>query len=350
MESKDINIGFASDNYASVNPKVLQRMLAVDQGNQIAYGADESTLELAELVRERLGQEAEVFPVFNGTGANVLALSAALKKYQGVICAETSHLNTDEGGAPEVVGGIKLYKVATHNGKLSIEDIERECFGFDDVHRAEPKVISLAMSTETGLIYTIEELKAIRELANKYDLFLHVDGARIFNGCAALGISVWEFIEQVKPDIISVGGTKVGALLAECVISLNPEISKNIYRLRKSYMQLSSKQRYISAQLLALLENSLGIELAGNANAQAFRLYEGVKDNKLIVVRHKPNANALFVELDGRLLVALQKSYRFYLWDESTNLVRWMSSWQTSEAEVDQFIATINELSKEIIN
>lgn len=346
----NMNIGFASDNYASVNPKVLQRLLKVDQGNQIAYGADESSSELAELVRERLGSNVEVFPVFNGTGGNVLALSAALKKYQGVICAETSHLNTDEGGAPEVVAGIKLYKVSTSNGKLTPESILKECFGFDDLHRAEPKVISLAMSTETGLIYTIEELIVIRKLADENDLYLHVDGARIFNGCAALGISVWEFIERVKPDIITVGGTKVGAMLAECIISLNPEISKNIYRLRKSYMQLGSKQRYISAQLLALLENSLGVELAGNANAQAYRLYEGVKDNQYVKVRYKPSANALFVELDSVLLEELQKCYRFYLWDESCNLVRWMTSWQSTEEEVDSFIAKINEISSNINN
>ncbi len=336
--TKNIWRGFASDNYAGVHPEVLEKLAEVNAGHQIAYGDDEVTAELSEVMKKHFGKTAQVFPVFNGTGANVVSLQAMCRPWEAVVCAAGAHINVDEGGAPEKVAGLKLHTIPTPDGKLTPELIETQAWGFGNEHRAQPKVVSITQSTELGTIYTPEEIRAIADQAHKKGMLLHLDGARISNAAAALGVPMRAFTADVGVDIVSLGGTKNGVMAAEAVLVLNPEFSDVIKYVRKSAMQLGSKMRFISAQLLALYENDLWLRSATHANSMATKLYEGVKD---LVRVEKPQANALFPYLDPKVTEDLQKEFKFYVWDHLTGQVRWMCSWDTTEQDVDAFVALV---------
>ncbi len=336
--TKNIWRGFASDNYAGVHPEVLEKLAEVNAGHQIAYGDDEVTAELSEVMKKHFGKTAQVFPVFNGTGANVVSLQAMCRPWEAVVCAAGAHINVDEGGAPEKVAGLKLHTIPTGDGKLTPELIETQAWGFGNEHRAQPKVVSITQSTELGTIYTPEEIRAIADQAHKKGMLLHLDGARISNAAAALGVPMRAFTAEVGVDIVSLGGTKNGVMAAEAVLVLNPEFSDVIKYVRKSAMQLGSKIRFISAQLLALYANDLWLRSATHANSMATKLYEGVKD---LVRVEKPQANALFPYLDPKVTEDLQKEFKFYVWDHLTGQVRWMCSWDTTEQDVDAFVALV---------
>lgn len=336
--TKNIWRGFASDNYAGVHPEVLEKLADVNAGHQIAYGDDEVTAELSEVMKKHFGKTAQVFPVFNGTGANVVSLQAMCRPWEAVVCAAGAHINVDEGGAPEKVAGLKLHTIPTADGKLTPDLIETQAWGFGNEHRAQPKVVSITQSTELGTIYTPEEIRAIADQAHKKGMLLHLDGARISNAAAALGVPMRAFTADVGVDIVSLGGTKNGVMAAEAVLVLNPEFSDVIKYVRKSAMQLGSKMRFISAQLLALYENDLWLRSATHANSMATKLYEGVKD---LVRVEKPQANALFPYLDPKVTEDLQKEFKFYVWDHLTGQVRWMCSWDTTEQDVDAFVALV---------
>ncbi len=336
--TKNIWRGFASDNYAGVHPEVLEKLAEVNAGHQIAYGDDEVTAELSEVMKKHFGKTAQVFPVFNGTGANVVSLQAMCRPWEAVVCAAGAHINVDEGGAPEKVAGLKLHTIPTADGKLTPDLIETQAWGFGNEHRAQPKVVSITQSTELGTIYTPEEIRAIADQAHKKGMLLHLDGARISNAAAALGVPMRAFTADVGVDIVSLGGTKNGVMAAEAVLVLNPEFSDVIKYVRKSAMQLGSKMRFISAQLLALYENDLWLRSATHANSMATKLYEGVKD---LVRVEKPQANALFPYLDPKVTEDLQKEFKFYVWDHLTGQVRWMCSWDTTEQDVDAFVALV---------
>ena len=336
--TKNIWRGFASDNYAGVHPEVLEKLAEVNAGHQIAYGDDEVTAELSEVMKKHFGKTAQVFPVFNGTGANVVSLQAMCRPWEAVVCAAGAHINVDEGGAPEKVAGLKLHTIPTPDGKLTPELIETQAWGFGNEHRAQPKVVSITQSTELGTIYTPEEVRAIADQAHEKGMLLHLDGARISNAAAALGVPMRAFTADVGVDIVSLGGTKNGVMAAEAVLVLNPEFSDVIKYVRKSAMQLGSKMRFISAQLLALYENDLWLRSATHANSMATKLYEGVKD---LVRVEKPQANALFPYLDPKVTEDLQKEFKFYVWDHLTGQVRWMCSWDTTEQDVDAFVALV---------
>ncbi len=334
--------GFASDNYAGVHPEVLARIASVNDGHQVAYGDDQITAELQEVIKQHFGKHAVAFPVFNGTGANVVSLQAMCRSWEAVVCAASAHINVDEGGAPEKVAGLKLHTIATEDGKLNPELIETQAFGFGNEHRAQPKVVSITQTTELGTLYTPEEISAIADQAHANGMLLHLDGARISNAAAALGLPMRAFTTDVGVDVVSLGATKAGAMVAEAVVILNPELVDSIKFVRKSAMQLGSKMRFLSAQLLALFEGDLWLRNANNSNQMAQRLYEGVKNLPGIQV-NKPQANALFPILDPNVTEELQKSFRFYVWDHLTGQVRWMCSWDTTTEDVDSFITAIKK-------
>src|SRR3954449_9829623 len=211
---------FASDNYAPALPEVLEAMVAANTGHVVSYGDDPVTARLAERVREHFGAEAVGFPVFNGTAANVVGLRALLRPWEGVVCAETAHLNVDEGGAPEALAGIKLLTVATPDGKLSPELVRPRLVRFGDEHAVQPRVLSISQSTELGTVYTPDELRALGDLAHEQGLLLHVDGARLTNAAAAVGCSLRALTTEVGVDVVSFGGTKAGLLAGEAVVLL----------------------------------------------------------------------------------------------------------------------------------
>jgi threonine aldolase len=337
--------GFASDNYAGVHPAVLTALAAANGGHQVAYGEDVYTARLRQLIRAEFGSTADVFPVFNGTGANVVALTAMLPRWGAVVCATTAHIHTDEGGAPERVSGLKLYPVPTPDGKLTPELIASEARGWGDEHRAQPLAVSITQNTELGTLYTPGEVRAIADFAHDHGMGLHMDGARIWNAAAALGMPFREFTTDAGVDVLSFGGTKNGLLGAEAVVVIDPACVEGMLYLRKLSMQLASKMRFTSVQLLTLFDDGLGLESAAHANRMAARLRSGLEAAGLhgLTFSQQTQANAIFAVLPNDAADRIRERVRFYDWDRAAGEVRWMCSWDTTESDVDGFITAIRE-------
>lgn len=344
--------GFASDNYSGVHPEVLAAIAAANDGHQIAYGEDAYTARLQEVFAAHFGDGVEAFPVFNGTGANVVGLQSMLPRWGAVIAASTAHINVDEGGAPERVAGIKILTVPTDDGKLTPELIDREAWGWGDEHRAQPLVVSITQSTELGTLYTPDEIRAIADHVHARGMRLHLDGARISNAAAALDLPLRAFTRDVGVDVLSFGGTKNGAMLGEAVVVLDPAASDGLLFLRKLNMQLSSKMRFVSAQLIALLEGDLYLRNARHANAMAARLRgaveAGVADGTIrgVGFTQPTQANGVFATMPPGVADALRESFRFYDWDAARGEVRWMCSFDTTEQDVDAFVAELGRLTR----
>ncbi len=357
MKLHDSNYrGFASDNYAGAHPQVLAAIAEANGGHQIAYGEDVYTAQLQKVMRSHFGQQAETFPVFNGTGANVTALTSVMPRWGAVIATSTAHIHTDEGGAPERISGLKLLTVATPDGKLTPDLIETEAWGWGDEHRAQPAAVSITQTTELGTLYSVAEVRAIADYVHARGMVLHMDGARISNAAAALGVPLREFTVDAGVDILSFGGTKNGLLYGEAIVALDPSKSAGLVFLRKLNMQLASKMRFVSAQLLALLEDDLYLESAAHANAMAARLRSkleaGIADGSIagLSFSQPTQANAVFAVLDNAAADRIRERVRFYDWDRAGGEVRWMCAFDTTEADVDNFVAVIaEELGKPVV-
>ena len=328
---------FASDNYAPILPEALDAIAAVNHGHAVSYGADETTARLQTVIKRHFGDDATAFPVFNGTGANVVGLRAMLKPWQGVVCAAGAHLNVDEGGAPETLAGIKLLTAPTPDGKLTPELVDRWLVRIGDEHAVQPGVVSVTQSTELGTRYSLDELRALAEHAHANGMLFHVDGSRLANAAAALDVGLGDVAGGA--DVLSLGGTKIGLLAAEAVVVRNPELTPSLLYLRKQSMQLASKMRFVSAQLLALFEGDLWRRAAGHANAMAARLAAGV--GEAVTITQAVEANGVFAILPPGAAERLQEDFKFYVWDHHTGEVRWMCSWDTSEEDVDAFVEAI---------
>ncbi|MBF8190856.1 low specificity L-threonine aldolase [Nonomuraea sp. K274] len=334
---------FASDNYAGVHPEILQAIAAANGGHQISYGDDVYTEALQDVFKRHFGDSAHVWPVFNGTAANVVSLRAMTAPWEAVICAESAHINTDEGGAPEVAGGIKLLTVPTPDGKLTPGLIDRQAWGFGDVHRAQPRVVSISNTTELGTVYTPGEIAAVCAHAHSLGLLVHVDGSRLTNAAAALDVPMRALTTDAGVDVLSFGGTKIGLLYGEAVVVLNPAAANGVDYIRKTFMQLSSKMRFVSAQFEALLSGELWLRNARRANAMALRLAEAVRGIPGVEVPRPVEANAVFAVLPKDVAERVRKRFRFYTWDADTGEVRWMCAFDTTEADVDAFAAAVAE-------
>jgi len=339
--------GFASDNYSGIHPEILAAITAANQGHQVAYGDDVYTERLQEVMTGHFGDGVQAFPVFNGTGANVVGLQSMLPRWGAVIAATTAHINVDEGGAPERVAGIKILNVPTDDGKLTPELIDREAWGWGDEHRAQPLVVSITQSTELGTLYTPDEIRTIADHIHPLGMRLHLDGARIANAAASLDVPLRAFTRDAGVDVLSFGGTKNGAMVGEAIIVLDPEASAGLTFLRKLDMQLSSKMRFVSAQLIALLEGDLWLRNARHSNAMAQRLRAGVEaglaDGSIrgVAFTQPTQSNGVFATVPDGVADRLRESFRFYDWDAAKNEVRWMCSFDTSESDIDAFIAAI---------
>lgn len=339
--------GFASDNYSGVHPEVLVALEEANQGHQVSYGEDDYTAALTHTIREHFGAHAEVFPVFNGTGANVVALTAMMPRWGAVICSSLAHIHTDEGGAPERVSGLKLFTVPAPEGKLTPELIATEAFGFGDEHRAQPLVVSITQSSELGTVYTPEEIEAITAFAHEKGMLVHMDGARLWNAAASLNLPFRAFTTDVGVDVLSLGGTKNGLLGAEAIVVLNPKAVDGLVYLRKLSMQLASKMRFASAQILALFTDDLGLRSAHHANAMASRLRSALEERIAtgaisgLSFSAPTQANAVFALLDNAIADRIREKFRFYDWDRAKGEVRWMCSFDTTEDDIARFVDTI---------
>ena len=332
---------FNSDNYAPVLPEVMAALAAANEGHAPAYGADAVTARVEARLREELGEDARAFLVLNGTGANVVALRSMLRPWQGVVCADSAHLNGDEGGAPEVVGRMKLLTLATPDAKLTPELLSTKLVRLGDEHAVQPGVVSVTQSTELGTLYTPDELAALAEQAHANGMRLHIDGARLGNAAASLGVSLRAITTDVGADAVSFGGTKAGLMLGEAIVLLRGENAEALPYLRKQSMHLASKMRYVAAQFEALLEDELWRRSADHANAMAARLAAAVGTLPGVTVTQVVQANVVFAILPPGVAEALQREWGFYTWDEHTGEVRWMCSWDTRPEDVDAFAEAV---------
>jgi len=339
-----IKRGFASDNNAGVHPEILKSMEACNIGHAIAYGGDDYTRAVENKIKSMFEQETEVFFVFNGTAANVLGLSASARPYHAVVCAETAHINVDECGAPEKFTSCKLIPIKTSNGKLLPETVKPVLHSFGVEHHVQPRIISISQSTELGTVYTPAEIKSLADLAHEYDMLLHIDGARISNAAVSLNMDFDEFTGQVGADILSFGGTKNGLMYGEAVIFFNPALADGFKFIRKQGMQLSSKMRYIAAQFDAFLSDDLWKKNAQHANNMAKYLFEKVKNIPGISISQAVDANGVFARIPTHIISELQSKYFFYVWDEHTSEVRWMTSFDTEYEDIDQFTIELKRL------
>jgi threonine aldolase len=350
MKLHDSNYrGFASDNYAGAHPEVIAAIAEANGGHQISYGEDDYTKQLQKLMRAQFGEQAETFPVFNGTGANVTALTSLMPRWGAVISTSTAHIHTDEAGAPERISGLKLLTVDSPDGKLTPELIETQAWGWGDEHRVQPAAVSIAQTTELGTLYSIAEIRAIADYCHARGMALHMDGARISNAAAALGVPFRDFTTDAGVDILSFGGTKNGLLFGEAIVVLDPSRSEGLIYLRKLNMQLASKMRFVSAQLIALLTDELYLTSATHSNAMAARLRSsleaGISDGSItgLSFSQKTQANAVFGVLANDVADRIRERVRFYDWNRAGGEVRWMCAFDTTEADVDAFVAAITE-------
>jgi threonine aldolase len=334
---------FVSDNYAGVHPRVLAAIERANGGHQPSYGADVYTAALGETMREHFGGQCEVYCVFNGTGANVVGLQAMTTKWSAVVCAASAHVNVDEGGAPERVAGLKLLALPAPGGKLAPAMVTAALTGVGDEHRAQPAVLAISQATEMGTCYSIEELSELCQVAHGSGLRVHMDGARLANAAAFLGVPLRALTTDCGVDVLSFGGTKNGAMLGEAVVVLNPGAVEGIGYLRKAGMQLGSKMRFLAVQLEALLDDGLWLENARRANEMARLLEAKARAVPGVRVTQPVQANSVFAILPEAAVQRLRERYAFYTWDEATGEVRWMTSFDTTEEDVEAFATCLTE-------
>ena len=330
---------FASDNYAAVHPAVLQAITAANVEHAPSYGADPVTERAIEVLRAEFGSHATVAFVSNGTGANVVGLRLMLRPWEHVIGARTAHIACDECGAPEQLLGAKLKLVDTPDGKLTPELVAAVPEYLGDMHRTQPRVVSISQATEYGTVYSPAEVGALAEAAHSRGLYLHLDGARLANAAASLGVSLAQASSDCGVDVLSFGGTKNGLMGAEAVVVLRPELADALPYARKQLMQLQSKGRFLAAQFLATMDGELWRTTAAHANAMAARLEAGISCLPGVTITQRRQVNVVFATVPPSAVSGLQQAAPFYVWDETSTEVRLMCSWDTTEADVDAFVA-----------
>ena len=335
--------GFGSDNFSGVLPEIFQALEEASYGHQHSYGEDEYSAKAIQDFKNIFGEDIEVFFVYNGTGANVLGLSAFLRPYQAVICAETAHINVDECGAIEKQSGSKLLTVPTFDGKLTLGLIENHMHGFGDPHHAQPKVISLTECTELGTVYTPEELKAICDYAHAHGMVVHMDGARLSNAVAYLGCSPRALTTDAGIDVLSFGGTKNGMMFGEAVVFFNTSTIAEVPFIRKQAMQLHSKTRFIAAQFSTVLKDGLWLKAAAHANRMAQMLANEAENIPGVRITQEVQGNEIFAIIPRDKIKTLQEKCFFYVWDENASEVRWVCSFDTTESDIIEFVNILRQ-------
>ncbi|MDR0766720.1 MAG: low specificity L-threonine aldolase [Odoribacteraceae bacterium] len=340
-----MNRGFASDNCSGALPEVLEAIRAAARGHHPSYGEDDYSRRLAEAFRQLLGPDIATFLVYNGTGANLLGISAVTRPHHAVICAETAHLHVDECGAVEKFTGCKVLTVPTFNGKLEPGFIRNHLRGFGDPHRVQPRVISISQASELGTVYTPDEIKDICDLAHDHGMLVHVDGARVANAAAHLGLPPAAFTRDAGVDILSFGGTKNGMIFGEAVVFFNPSLAREVEYTRKQMTQLHSKSRFIAAQFLALLEDDLWLRAAGHANDMARLLAREAMQVPGVTITQEVQANEVFAIIPREIIEPLRRDCFFHVWDEDAGEVRWVCSFDTTEEDIFDFTALLRSLA-----
>ena len=337
---------FASDNYSGVHPEVMEALIKANTDHAAAYGADPVTERVLTKFKSLFGEKAEVFFVYNGTGANVLGLTALTRSFNSIICSDLAHINVDESTAPEKFLGCKLLTIPTTDGKIYPDQIEARIQRVDDQHHPQAKAISVSQTTEYGTVYSVEELKAISAVAKKHGLYFHMDGSRISNAAVSLKEDFKSFTVDIGVDVLSFGGTKNGMMFGEAIVILNPEVASNFKYIRKQGMQLHSKMRFITAQFEALLSNDLWKRNARHANVMASYFKEKLVSIPGVKITQSVDANVIFAMLPQKAIEPLQQLYYFYIWNEKTLEVRIMCAFDTDQSDIDKFVKKLKEIAE----
>ncbi len=336
---------FLSDNNSGVHPIILDAVSKCNKEHAYPYGDDTYTTKAISKFKEVFETDVDVYFVGTGTAANVISLGSFVRPFEGVICPDSAHINVDECGAFEKFSGSKLMYVPNRNGKITPEDIEIFFSSLGDEHQTQPRIVSISQITELGTLYTLEELREIAEFAHENNLLLHVDGARVSNAAASLNVSLKEMIVDTGVDLLSFGGTKNGMLMGEAIISIKPDISKHLKFMRKQGMHLISKMRYISCQFIPYLEDNLWLENAQHANKMASLLSSQIEKIPQLELLLPTEGNMIFAKVPESWVKPLKEKYDFYLMDEKESIVRWVTSFDTTEEEINDFFNEIKNLS-----
>jgi threonine aldolase len=338
---------FTSDNSAGAHPSVMAAMLAANSGHALAYGADPWSEQTGQRFRQLFGADTESFLVWGGSGANVMALASLLQAGECVVCSDQAHIAVAETGAPERALGAKLLLLPSKEGKIRPEQVAALRTIQGSQHHPQPGILSLTQATEMGAVYSAAEIKALCHEAHQLGMRVHLDGARIANACAALGGTLQalrSFTVDAGVDVLCFGGTKAGLVAGEALVYFNRDHARRARYVRKQVNQLPSKMRFVAAQFNALLEDDLWLTLAAHANRMAQRLYLATRDITGLHYPHAPVTNGLFPTLPAACIAPLAAWCHFLEWDSSQSQVRWMTAWDTSEADVDHFAAGLTAL------
>ena len=335
---------FASDNNSGVHPLIMDAIVKANSDHTVGYGDDDWTKKATTMLKEVFGTNASPYFVFNGTGANSIALQAVTRSFNSIICSQTAHIYVDECGAPTRMTGCTLTAIPTPDGKLTPELIRSHLHGFGVCHHPQPKAVYLSQTTELGTVYTIDEIRVIADLIHAYDMYLHVDGARLANACAFLNCSMKQLTVDAGVDILSFGGTKNGMMQGETVISFRPEITDNLPFFRKQSAQLASKMRYLSAQFIPYLTDDLWLSNALHANQQAAKLVHILQQYPAVGFTQKPETNQLFFTLPKDIAQKMSEQYFFYYWNEAQCEIRLVTSWDTTDEDISGLDATLKAL------
>jgi threonine aldolase len=336
--------GFASDNNAGIHPEILESITRANAGHVHGYGDDPYTQRATAQFKKHFGNDAEIFFMFNGTGANVAALSAMVKPWSAVFCAQSAHINMDESSAPERFIGCRLTDIPTPDGKLTVELIRQNLRGIGDVHHVQAAVIAITQPTEFGTVYSLPEIKAITTFAHERGLMVFLDGARISNAAASLELPFAAFTRDAGIDAMSFGGTKIGLMLGEAVVFFRPELARDFGFIRKQAMQLHSKMRFLACQFETLLEGDLWSRNAERANAMARALARALESIPEVQITQRVQANAVFATMPRDVIEALRETYFFYDWNEAIDEVRLMTAFDTTIGDVEGLVAQLESI------
>lgn len=339
LDEVPFSVAFASDNNASIHPKMLEAISAVNRSHCPSYGDDPVSRRLEAEIKNGFGPKASSFVVFNGTAANVISLQSLVRSYESVVATDCSHLNQDECGAPEKHTGGKLVLVPHVNGKLSASALEAVIVRRGDQHFSQIRAVSITQPTELGTVYSLDEIRAISEVCKRFNLYLHMDGARFANAVVSLQTSFEEMTAGSGVDVLSFGGTKNGMMCGELIVSFRPELNESMKYLRKQSLNLASKSRYVSAQFLKYLETpssgpALWKSVATHVTDGAKLLKSLLAESSEFQVLYPVESNALFVRAPREKMKQVRDKYFFYVWDEKDWTARWMISWDTTESDI----------------
>ncbi len=332
---------FASDNNSGVHPLVMEALAKANCDHAVGYGDDPWTEEAVQKIREAFTPDCMPLFVFNGTGSNVVALQLCTSSYHSILCAETAHIYVDECGAPVRMTGCQIRPIQTPDGKLTPELVRPYLCNFGEQHHSQPGVLYISQCTELGTVYTPEEIRALADTVHACGMYLHMDGARLANACVALEKSFRELTTDCGVDILSFGGTKNGLMMGECVVIFHPALKSKARFVRKQSAQLASKLRFLSCQFTAYLTDDLWRKNASHANALARRLYAELQKVPGVRFTQKMESNQLFLTLPRPVINRLLQKYFFYFWNEAANEIRLVTSFDTTEQDVEELVAEI---------